>query len=66
MSFHERPLMLVADVGNGCLTPRTAAEVKFPDPGPDVVAGDGIYPLQYPTGDCSPKKQRNSMIEVLV
>jgi hypothetical protein len=53
MAFHDRPLMLVADVGNDCHTPHTVAEVKFPNPGPDVVTGDGMYPLQYPTGYCS-------------
>jgi hypothetical protein len=53
MAFHDRPLMLVADMGNDCHTPRTVAEVKFPNPGPDVVTGDGVYPLQYPTGNCS-------------
>jgi hypothetical protein len=43
--------MLVADIGNGCLTPSTNAELKFPEPGPDVVQGDGEYPLQLPSGN---------------
>lgn len=47
--YSQRPTMLVADTGNGCLTPRTSAEVKFPHPGPDVVKGDGEYPLELPT-----------------
>ncbi|KAK5134481.1 hypothetical protein LTR08_006398 [Meristemomyces frigidus] len=50
--FPSRPLMLVADDGNGCLTPKTTAEAKFPLPGPDVVAGDGVYPLELPRGEC--------------
>ncbi|TKA69233.1 hypothetical protein B0A49_10735 [Cryomyces minteri] len=47
--YAQRPGMLVADAGNGCLTPRTTAEVKYPHPGPDVVLGDGEYPLELPT-----------------
>ncbi|KAI9755468.1 MAG: hypothetical protein M4579_004259 [Chaenotheca gracillima] len=49
MPFHERPGLLIADDGNGCLTPHTVAEVKYPHPGPEIVAGDGEYPLQLPT-----------------
>ncbi|KAI9842681.1 MAG: hypothetical protein M1837_006966 [Sclerophora amabilis] len=49
VSFHQRPDLLVADDGKGCLTPHTVAEVKFPNPGPDVVTGDGEYPLELPT-----------------
>jgi len=50
--FDSRPQMLIADNGNGCLTPKSTAEVKYPDPGPDVVTGDGVYPLELPSGNC--------------
>lgn len=50
--FADRPLMLMADVGNGCETPRTTAEVRYPEPGPDVFRGDGVYPLELPVGNC--------------
>jgi hypothetical protein len=53
LPFSSRPLMLVAEIGNGCLTPSTDAELKFPQPGPDVVQGDGEYPLQLPSGNCT-------------
>ncbi|KAK5128823.1 hypothetical protein LTR85_000156 [Meristemomyces frigidus] len=53
VAYTDRPLMLVADDGNGCLTPKSTAEVKYPDPGPDVVLGDGLYPLELPSGNCS-------------
>lgn len=46
------PNMLVANVGNGCSTPRTNAETAFPDPGEVVVAGDGEYELRMPEGNC--------------
>ena len=46
--FSERPGMLIADNGDGCLTPLTTAEVKYPNPGPDVVEGDGEYQLELP------------------
>ena len=49
MPYHERPAMLVANTGTGCLTPKTTAEVKFPHPGPDVVVGDGEYGLEHPS-----------------
>lgn len=52
VAFNERPEMLVADDGNGCLTPHTTAEVRYPLPGPDVVVGDGVYPLELPYGSC--------------
>ena len=52
VAFTNRPLMLVADDGNGCLTPKKTAEVKYFDPGPDVVVGDGEYPLELPSGTC--------------
>ena len=45
--------MLIADDGNGCLTPKTTAELKYPHPGPEVVPGDGDYPLELPSGNCS-------------
>jgi hypothetical protein len=51
--FNKRPLMLFADVKNGCLSPLTNAELKYPNPGPNVVEGDGEYPLQLPTGNCT-------------
>lgn len=53
VAFSSRPLMLIADDGKGCKTPKTHAELKFPDPGPDVVLGDGVYPLELPEGDCA-------------
>ncbi|KAH0558548.1 hypothetical protein GP486_004797 [Trichoglossum hirsutum] len=46
--FNQRPFMLLADVGNGCLTPKTTTEVMYPNPGPDVVMGDGEYALELP------------------
>ncbi|TKA64832.1 hypothetical protein B0A55_09158 [Friedmanniomyces simplex] len=52
VAYHDRPEMLVADDGNGCLTPHTTAELKYPLPGPDVVMGDGVYPLVLPNGTC--------------
>ena len=52
MAFHDRPLMFVADDGNDCLTPHTTAELRYPEPGPDIVIGDGAYPLELPTGQC--------------
>jgi hypothetical protein len=51
--FTQRPTMLFADVNNGWLSPLTTAELKYPNPGPDVVEGDGEYPLQLPTGNCT-------------
>lgn len=53
VAFNDRPLMFIADISNGCETPRTTAELKYPQPGPDVVMGDGVYPLEGPTGNCS-------------
>lgn len=53
LPFSSRPLMLMADVDNGCLTPKTNAELKFPEPGYEVVSGDGEYPLKLPEGDCT-------------
>lgn len=51
VAFAQRPGPLVANDGNGCQTPHTTAEVKFPNPGPDVVTGDGTYPLALPGPD---------------
>jgi hypothetical protein len=53
LPFNERPVMLFADVNNGCFSPLTTAELQYPNPGPDVVEGDGEYPLELPTGDCA-------------
>ncbi|KAA6406585.1 MAG: hypothetical protein FRX48_09640 [Lasallia pustulata] len=42
--YNQRPGPLVADIkdpDNGCWTVKTTAEVKYPNPGPDVVPGDG-------------------------
>lgn len=50
VAFADRPSFLFADLDNGCRTPNGNAEVKFPNPGPDVVRGDGAYPLALPTG----------------
>ncbi|OXV08724.1 hypothetical protein Egran_03513 [Elaphomyces granulatus] len=49
VAFNDRPSFLIADIDNGCLTPKTSAEVKYPNPGPDVLIGDGEYPLDLPT-----------------
>ncbi|KAL2220551.1 endoglucanase [Thermoascus aurantiacus ATCC 26904] len=51
VAFADRPSFLFADLDNGCRTPNGNAEVKFPNPGPDVVQGDGAYPLALPTGE---------------
>lgn len=56
VAFNDRPLMFVADNGNDCLTPHTTAELRYPDPGPDVVQGDGAYPLELPSGSCGQKE----------
>jgi hypothetical protein len=52
VAFSDRPLMFVADNGNDCITPKHTAELKFPNPGPNVVKSDGLYPLQLPSGEC--------------
>lgn len=52
-SFFACPMMLVADDGKSRLTPMTDAELKYPEPGPEAVTGDGEYPLRLSEGDCS-------------
>ncbi|KAF1811503.1 hypothetical protein P152DRAFT_459441 [Eremomyces bilateralis CBS 781.70] len=52
VAFSNRPEMLAVNVGNGCTSPRENAELKYPNPGPDVVEGDGEYPLELPQGNC--------------
>lgn len=50
--YSKRPGPLIADIpdpDNGCWTVKDTAEVKYPNPGPDVVQGDGMYPLALPT-----------------
>ena len=47
--YDQLPGPLIADTGNGCETPLTTAEVQYPNPGPDIVPGDGVYPLALPT-----------------
>ncbi|GIZ45785.1 hypothetical protein CKM354_000893800 [Cercospora kikuchii] len=54
--FNDRPLMFVADNGNDCETPHSTAELKFPEPGPEVVIGDGVYPFELPQGACGQKE----------
>ncbi|KAJ9349543.1 endoglucanase [Paecilomyces variotii] len=49
IAFHDRPSFLFADIDNGCETPKTTAEVKYPNPGPDIQPGDGVYPLALPS-----------------
>ncbi|KAF2430878.1 hypothetical protein EJ08DRAFT_697086 [Tothia fuscella] len=51
-AFSSRPIMFAPDFWNGCTTPRTNAELKYPDPGPEVVRGDGEYPVHLPGGRC--------------
>lgn len=53
VAFSERPDMLMLDfTGTGCQSVRDKAELKYPNPGPEVVDGDGEYPLAPPTGSC--------------
>lgn len=49
VAFFDRPNFLFANIKNGCETVNGTAEVKYPSPGPDVVTGDGTYPLAFPT-----------------
>lgn len=53
IAFNSRPEMFYADNNNGCFTPKTTMELKYPNPGLDVVRGDGEYPLASPYGTCS-------------
>ncbi|KAF2086376.1 lytic polysaccharide monooxygenase [Saccharata proteae CBS 121410] len=49
-SAASRPKMLIPDpIFHDPKLPKTTAEVKFPDPGPVVVEGDGAYPLELPS-----------------
>ncbi|KAK3297284.1 uncharacterized protein B0H64DRAFT_457340 [Chaetomium fimeti] len=48
VAFASRPGLFTANIGNGCRTV-DSADVKFPDPGPDVDAGAGAT---APTGSC--------------
>ncbi|KAF2104377.1 hypothetical protein NA57DRAFT_70584 [Rhizodiscina lignyota] len=49
VAYKDRPSMFFADINNGCESPLTTAELKYPKPGPDVVPGDGVYPLALPS-----------------
>jgi hypothetical protein len=49
--YSSRPGMLFSDIGNGCSSPKSSAELRYPNPGPDVQPGDGAYPLALPTGE---------------
>ncbi|KKZ65726.1 hypothetical protein EMCG_08465 [[Emmonsia] crescens] len=48
VSFNDRPSFLFANIDNGCETPKADFELKYPNPGPDVVDGDGEYQLKLP------------------
>jgi uncharacterized membrane protein YgcG len=48
VAFADRPGLFKANVGNGCRTV-DSADVKFPDPGPDVDSQGNAKP---PTGNC--------------
>jgi hypothetical protein len=53
VAFSARPDMLFLDFdGTGCTSVGTSVELSFPDPGPDVVEGDGEYKLAPPVGNC--------------
>ncbi|PGH21467.1 hypothetical protein AJ80_03258 [Polytolypa hystricis UAMH7299] len=54
VAFTDRPDMFIANTGNGCKTPATAFELKYPNPGYDLVKGDGEYKLKLPepAGKC--------------
>ncbi|KAI9889477.1 MAG: hypothetical protein M1814_005260 [Vezdaea aestivalis] len=53
LAFKDRPKMLMADTKNGCSSPAGhGTELKYLNPGPDVVKGDGEYKLNLPTGSC--------------
>ncbi|KAK3717041.1 hypothetical protein LTR37_006096 [Vermiconidia calcicola] len=61
--FKERPLMFIANDGKGCWTPKSTAELKYPDPGPVVVSGDGEYPLELPYGQCDRSVQQAEQVK---
>ncbi|KAK4118783.1 lytic polysaccharide monooxygenase [Parathielavia appendiculata] len=48
VAFDDRPGLFTANVGNGCRTV-DSADLKFPDPGPDVDSHEGAKPA---TGSC--------------
>jgi hypothetical protein len=48
VAFASRPGLFTANIGNGCRTV-DSADVKFPDPGPDVDSNGSATP---PTGSC--------------
>jgi hypothetical protein len=48
VAFADRPGLFKANIGNGCRTV-DSADVKFPDPGPDVDSKGNAKP---PTGSC--------------
>ncbi|KAK4096429.1 lytic polysaccharide monooxygenase [Parathielavia hyrcaniae] len=48
VSFDDRPGLFTANIGNGCRTV-DSADVKYPDPGPDVDSNGSSTP---PTGSC--------------
>lgn len=52
VAYENRPSMFFADINDGCESPHTTAELKYPNPGPNVVPGDGAYPLALPSGNC--------------
>jgi hypothetical protein len=53
VAFLTRPSMLFAIAANGCNSPKTIAELKYPNPGPTLVEGDGDYPVELPSGNCA-------------
>jgi len=48
----DLPDMLVSNIGNGCTSPLTNAELQYPNPGPVIETGDKEYPLELPSGNC--------------
>ncbi|KAF2247119.1 lytic polysaccharide monooxygenase [Trematosphaeria pertusa] len=51
VAFSSRPDMLldIDFAGAPCHSQGNPVELQFPDPGPDVVEGDGEYPLEAPS-----------------
>ena len=49
--FSTRPDMLISIDYEGatCHSKGNSVELEWPEPGPDVVQGDGEYPLEKPT-----------------